>query len=596
MSFSLNLRSLNPRNLPKIHSRSAATSLLTASLLTASLLVASLLIASLPTGTAQAASPEAIYGENAMIASRSTLASAAGIEIMKNGGNAVDGAVATAFALAVTWPSAGNIGGGGFAVVRLENGKVITLDFREIAPAAAHRDMYLDEDGNDIPELSRASHLASGVPGSVDGLLALLNSFGTKSRKEVMAPAIRLARKGFPLTWTMARAFDRQQENMGKYPASVAKFTNNGKPYKPGDLWVQKDLADTLKRISSKGRAGFYQGKTADLIVAEMQRGGGIITHEDLKGYRSVWREPIRGIYREFEIYGMPPPSSGGVMIQQMLNMLEPFDIKAKGFGSAELVHLMVEAERRAFADRAVHLGDPDFVDVPSKMLIDPEYARERFADFNPRKATDSNAIGAGSWPPEGMETTHFSVMDKSGMMVAITTTLNSSYGSKIVVTGGGFLLNNEMDDFSAKPNTANQFQLLGSEANAIAPGKRMLSSMTPTLVLKGGEPFLITGSPGGATIITTTLQVILNVLDHEMSLEDAVSLPRFHHQWKPNLIFTEPWVFSPDTREQLKRKGHSFRPTSYGRGMGDANSVMYKDGLLHGVKDPRGDGQAVGY
>ena len=541
-----------------------------------------------------AASRVPVYGENAMIASRSELASAAGIEIMKDGGNAIDGAVATAFALAVTWPSAGNIGGGGFAVVRLEDGMVVTLDFRETAPAAAHRDMYLDEDGNEVPEWSRASHLASGVPGSVDGLLTLLEEYGTMSRKEVMAPAIRLASKGFPLTWTMARTFERQQKNMGKYPASVASFTKKGEAYQPGDLWVQKDLASTLRRISSKGRAGFYEGKTADLIVAEMQRGNGIITHEDLQSYTSVWREPIKGTYRGYEIYGMPPPSSGGVLVQQMLNMLEPYDIKAMGWGSAKLVHLMVEAERRAFADRAVHLGDSDFVEVPIKMLTDPAYAKSRFADFDPKQATDSNSIGAGSWPPESMETTHFSVMDKSGMMVAITTTLNSAYGSKIVVTGAGFLLNNEMDDFSAKPNTENQFQLLGGEANAISPGKRMLSSMTPTLVLKDGEPYLITGSPGGATIITTTLQVILNVLDHEMKLEDAVSLPRFHHQWKPNVIVAEPFVFSPDTMTMLKQKGHSFRETTYR--LGDANSILYKDGLFHGVKDPRGDGLAVGY
>ncbi len=556
-------------------------------------MVAVLLLAA--SSLAGAASPEAVYGENGMVASRSTLASAAGIEIMKQGGNAIDGAVATAFALAVTYPSAGNIGGGGFVVVRLPDGEVFTQDHRETAPAASTRDMYLDEDGNEIKGLSRASHLASGVPGSVDGLLLLLERYGTMSRKEVMAPAIKLAMKGFPLSWSMARSFERQQEAMSKYPASVEVFTNNGELYKPGDLWVQKDLGRTLKRISKNGRAGFYEGETADLIVAEMKRGGGIISHDDLKNYKSVWRDPIKGTYRGYDIYGMAPPSSGGVLIQQILHMLEPYDIKSMGWGSAELIHLMIEAERRAFADRAEHLGDPDYVDVPVAMLTDREYAKARFADFDPTKASNSDDIGAGSWPAESRETTHFSVMGADGTMVSFTTTLNSGYGNKIVIPGTGILMNNEMDDFSIKPNTENQFQLIGREANAIAPGKRMLSSMSPTLVIKDDKPVLITGSPGGPTIITTTLQVMLNVLDHDMNLGDAVSLPRFHHQWKPNMILMEPYVFSPDTKQKLEDMGHTgFRPTRFR--LGDANSILYKDGLMHGMKDPRGDGIAVGF
>ena len=541
------------------------------------------------------ASPEAVYGKNGMVASRSTLASQVGVDIMKQGGNAVDAAVATAFALAVTYPSAGNIGGGGFVVIRLPSGEVVTQDHRETAPAAAHRDMYLDDDGNEIPGLSRASHLASGVPGSVDGLLLLLERYGELSRQEVIAPAIQLAKEGFPLSWSMARAFKRQLPSMAAYPASMAKFTKDGEPYEPGDLWVQKDLARTLERISKQGRKGFYEGKTADLLVAEMAKHGGIITHEDLQGYKTVWRKPVRGSYRGYDIYGMGPPSSGGVLLQQMLNMLEPYDLKSMGYGSSQLVHLMIEAERRAFADRAEHLGDPDFVDVPMAMLTDKRYARQRFADFDPAKASISADIGAGHWPAESYETTHFSAMDGNGTMVAFTTTLNSSYGSKIVIPGTGILMNNEMDDFSIKPNTENQFQLIGTTANAIAPHKRMLSSMSPTIVVKDGKPVLITGSPGGPTIITTSLQVILNVLDHGMALGDAVSLPRFHHQWKPDAIFMEPYAFSPDTLANLRRLGHKeIRPARFP--LGDANSIYVAEGLMHGVKDPRGDGVAVGY
>ena len=532
-----------------------------------------------------------------MVASRSTLASSAGIEVMRLGGNAVDGAVATAFALAVTYPSAGNIGGGGFAVVRLEDGRVVSLDHRERAPETAHRDMYLDDEGTIIAGLSTRSHLAAGVPGSVDGLLTLLETYGKLPRKVVMAPAIKLASKGFPLTWGLARQFNRVLEAMTAYPASIAKFSRDGATYSAGDIWVQPDLAATLKLISARGRDGFYSGKVAALIVAEMERGGGIISLADLAGYRSVWREPVHGTYRGYDVWGMAPPSSGGVLVQQMLNMLEPMDLASLGWGSAAVIHRMVEAERRAYADRAEHLGDPDFYDVPMAMLIDKSYARQRFADFDPENASDSDSINAGNWPEESLETTHFSVMDAAGMMVALTTTLNSAYGNKIVVPGTGILLNNEMDDFSIKPNSMNQFNLIGREANAIAPGKRMLSSMSPTLVTKDNKPVLITGSPGGSTIITTTLQVIVNVIDHGMTLEDAVSLPRFHHQWQPNAIMHDKYAFSPDTLARLNALGHhDFRPSPYGRGIGDANSILFRDGLIHGIKDPRGDGIAVGW
>lgn len=544
-----------------------------------------------------AASTEAVYGDQGMIASRSTLASEAGIEIMKQGGNAVDGAVATAFALAVTYPSAGNIGGGGFALIHFPDGKVLSLDHRETAPAAAHRDMYLDEAGEVIKGLSRNTLLATGVPGSVDGLLRMLEDYGSLSREVVMAPAVQMAEQGFVVDEYLARHISTFGKALKENPAAAKKFSVDGETIKAGDLWQQPDLAKTLKLISAKGRDGFYAGEVADLIIAEMQRDGGMITHEDLAGYRSIWRDPVKTTYRGHDVWTMGPPSSA-LLVLQMLNMLEPYDVSSMGWGSSELIHLMIEAERRAYADRAEHLGDADFFDVPVSMLLDKAYAKKRFADFDPGKASDSELISAGVKPrPESMQTTHFSVMDGSGLAVAFTTTLNSPYGNKIVVPGTGILLNNEMDDFSVKPETANQFDLIGRTANAIEPGKRMLSSMSPTIVSKEGQALLVTGSPGGSTIITTTLQVIMNIVDHGMSLEDAVSLPRFHHQWKPDRIIFENYVFSPDTRRALERLGHaSFVNFPYFRGIGDANSVLYRDGRLHGVKDPRAEGVAVGF
>lgn len=543
-----------------------------------------------------AASPEAIYGKTGIVTSRSALASAAGLEIMKAGGNAVDGAVATAFTLAVTYPSAGNLGGGGFAVVRLADGKVVTLDHRETAPASASRDMYLDPEGNIIKKLSTASHKATGTPGSVDGLITLLETYGSLSIKQVIAPAIRLAEKGFPLSHDLARQFNKVLKKMEQYPESFKTFSKKGAPYEEGDIWRQPELAKTLGRIADSGRDGFYKGKTADLIVAEMQRGNGEITLHDLANYKSVWRNPVKGTYRGYDIYGMGPPSSGGALVIQMLNMMETYDVSAMGFGSAKVIHLMVEAERRAYADRAEHLGDPDYYDVPIAKLTNKSYAAQRFSDFNSDKASKSENIGAGYWPEESPETTHLSVY-KEGVMVALTTTLNSDYGNKIIVQDAGFLLNNEMDDFSIKENSPNQFNVIGREANSIAPGKRMLSSMSPTLVLKDGKPFLITGSPGGSTIITTALQVIVNVIDHGMSIEDAVSLPRFHHQWQPDRIIYGKYGISPDTLEVLKKMGHiEFKEASRARGIGDANSIMITDSVISGIKDPRNEGAALAY
>ena len=534
-------------------------------------------------------------GQSGGVASRSPVATGVGLGVMQLGGNAIDAAVAMGFALAVTHPSAGNLGGGGFMVIHLANGDLVANDHREKAPGDAHRDMFLDEQGEVVAGLSTASHLAVGVPGTVDGLLAVVARYGTLTRQEVIAPALALARDGVPLPADIAAQFRSNREAFARYPASLAKFTRaDGSAYQAGDLFRQPDLAATLERIAEHGRAGFYDGATAELIVAEMARGGGLISRRDLAEYRSVWREPVLGTYRGFQIVSMPPPSSGGVLLIEMLNMLEPHDLAGLGRGSTEVVHLMVEAQRRAYADRAEHLGDTDFYAVPQATLVAKDYARRRFADFNPTAASQSDEVGAGRWPEESPETTHVSVMDSAGNAVAYTTTLNLGYGSKIVATGAGFLLNNEMDDFSSKPNTANSFGLIGGEANAISPGKRMLSSMTPTIVLKDGEAVLVTGSPGGSTIITTVLQVVVNVLDHGMDVATAVAAPRFHHQWLPNRIRHEPGAIAPATRAALGSMGHvDFSETP---GMGDANSVMRLGEEFIAASDPRNAGGAAGY
>ncbi|MEE4282570.1 MAG: gamma-glutamyltransferase [Pseudomonadales bacterium] len=545
-----------------------------------------------------AATGAPVFSEKGMVASRSEWASQVGADIMAAGGNAIDAAVATGFALAVTYPSAGNLGGGGFMVIHLADGTVVTNDHRERAPLAATKDMFLDEQGEVIKGLSTASHLAVGVPGSVDGLLAVLEKYGSMTRAEVIEPAIRLARKGIRLDQDLAGSFTRRQKDFARYPASMAVFGNDGEPWRVGEVFKQSDLADTLERIKKHGREGFYAGKTADLLVAEMQANGGLITHEDLKSYRSVWREPVRGTYRGHDIVSMPPPSSGGVLVVQMLNMLESQDIKGNGFGSAASIHAMIEAERRAYADRAEYLGDPDFYPVPVKTLTSKSYAAQRFADFNPKQASLSSDIGAGVILVESPETTHASFIDAAGNAVAYTTTLNLSYGAKMVAAGTGVLLNNEMDDFSAKEDTPNFYGLLGRRANAIEPGKRMLSSMTPTIVLKDGKPLLVTGSPGGSTIITTTLQVILNVVDHGMDVADAVGSPRFHHQWQPPRVVVEQRGFSPDTQSLLEAMGHTELvpiPSFLGRGIGDANSVMMDEKGLYGAADPRNAGAAIG-
>ncbi len=541
---------------------------------------------------------ETVFSKKGVVASRSSLASAVGAKIMEQGGNAIDAAVASGFALAVTYPSAGNLGGGGFMVIRLADGQIITNDHREKAPLSATKDMYLDGNKEIIKGLSTRSHLASGVPGTVAGLIDVLEKFGTMPLAKVIQPAIDLAKDGFILPEDIARQLESRTKDFSPYRASMEVFTKAGEPYKSGELFLQTDLSRTLMRIRQLGKKGFYEGETAELIVQEMKRGGGLISKEDLLAYESVWREPIWGTYRGFEIASMPPPSSGGVLLVQMLNMLENFDIAGLGFGAPETAHAMIEAQRRAYADRSEYLGDSDFYPVPIEKLIDKDYAKERFNDFEVGKAGFSEATGPGLLAKESLETAHLSIIDDLGNAVAYTTTLNLSYGSKIVVDGAGFLLNNEMDDFSAKENEPNWFGLVGRKANAIEPEKRMLSSMTPTIVLKDGEPFLVTGSPGGSTIITTTLQVILNVIDHGMNLSDAVASPRFHHQWRPDRVIHEETAFTTQTKNELLQMGHrnvNIHPGYYGGGIGDANSAMkLPDGYV-GVSDPRNAGGAKG-
>ncbi len=537
--------------------------------------------------------PEAEFSNGGMVASRSKIASAVGADILARGGNAVDATVAVGFALAVTYPSAGNVGGGGFLVIRMSDGTVATNDHREKAPLAATRDMYLDEEGNVVPDRSTHSHLAVGVPGTVAGLLDALEKFGTMSRAQVLAPAIQLARRGFALDLDLARSFERRLPQFAQYEASAAVFSKDGDPYARGDRFRQKDLAAVLSRVKKHGKDGFYQGKTADLIVAEMQRGGGLISHEDLTQYQSVWRDPILGSYRGHDIISMPPPSSGGVLVVQMLNMLESVDVGAMGYGSAELVHHIIEAERRAYADRAEHLGDPDFYPVPIQQLVSKAYATERFADFNPAQASRSAAIGPGQWPLESPDTTHASVIDKDGNAVSYTTTLNLSYGSKIVAAGTGILLNNEMDDFSVAPGIANAFGLLGAEANSVAARKRPLSSMSPTLVMKDGKPIMTVGAAGGPKIISQSLLAVLRVIEMDMSVEEALQAPRFHHQWSPDRLLIENSM-SKELESGLTKMGHK---TFRSRTVGVSQAIgLDKSGRFVGAHDPRVPGKAAGH
>ena len=534
-------------------------------------------------------------GSRGMVATDEELATRVGVDLLRSGGNAIDAAVATAFALAVTLPSAGNIGGGGFIVARMPDGTTAALDFREAAPGAATRDMYLDEQGEPT-NASLIGHLASGVPGSVAGLWEAHRRFGSRPWAELVAPAIRLAGDGFVVREGLARAIAGQARRFREFEGSAALFLPGGEPLQAGTVWRNPDLAAVLTRIAERGPAGFYEGETADLIVAEMQRGGGIITHEDLRSYRAKWREPVEFTYGGHRVISMPPPSSGGITIAQIAGMLEPYRLGSLGWHSADAVHLTGEAMKRAFADRNHYLGDPDFVNIPRAMLLSDAHAEERRASIRLDRATPSGEVTPGLGADrEGTHTTHFSVVDGQGGAVALTTTINTGYGSRVVVAGAGFLLNNEMDDFAAKPGSPNGYGLVQGESNAIQPGKRMLSSMTPTIVLGAdGQPVLVTGASGGPRIISAVWQIVSNVVDYGMDANAAVSAPRVHHQHLPDLLSLESDGFPPEVVEALRARGHELRT---GGGVGVGASIVRRAGAWHGMADPRASaGFALGY
>ena len=532
---------------------------------------------------------------NGAVASAHPLASKAGVEIMKQGGNAVDAAIATQLALAVVYPGAGNLGGGGFFVAKLSNGKEVAIDYREKAPEKGSKNMYLDANGNAMNDKSMNGHLASGVPGTVAGLFAS-HKYGKLAFEKLIAPAIELAEKGFVITAAEARSLNGLQSALKKYNSVMPVFIRD-KPWQAGDTLIQKDLANTLKRIRDKGQAGFYEGETAKLIVEEMKRGGGIISYDDLKNYQAKNREPHVFIYKGYKIIGMPMPSSGGLLLHQMMKMIENKNIASMGFQSAGAVHLMTEVERRAFADRGRYMGDADFYKVPVAQLSSDKYLEDRMKNFSTQKASSSSDIAHGIVPGyESDETTHLSVADKDGNVVAVTTTLNNGYGSRTVVGGAGFFLNDEMDDFSIKPGVPNMYGAIGGIANSIEPGKRMLSSMTPTLVLKDDKPFLVVGTPGGTTIPTSVFQTLVNILEYNMTTEDAVWKPKFHHQWLPDTLYLEKG-FSENVKLKLESMGH---PTKQRGGIGrtEVIKLTYVNGKMkiEAVADTRGDDAAEGW
>lgn len=534
---------------------------------------------------------------NGIVTSADELASAAGLEILENGGNAIDAAVAVQFALAVTLPRAGNIGGGGFMVIHTADGTVNTLDFREKAPARASRDMYLDDDGEYIRDLSKVGGLASGVPGTVDGMITALERYGTFALELVLEPAIRLAEQGYSLSHSQAASLNRAAGRLKQFEGSKQIFIKpDGSPWEKGDLFVQNDLAETLKRIARHGRRGFYSGLTARMISDEMQRSGGIITMRDLRDYKSIWRNPVEARFNGYDLFMMPPPSSGGIVIKQVLEMLTELNIDTYGFNSAGYVHRLSEALRRSFADRNYWLGDPNFAEIPGSGLTDPEYLKERISDFDPNRATPSSEISHGEFnlSAESDETTHFNVADGSGNVVAVNTTLNGSFGSYVTVSGAGFLMNNEMDDFSAKPGEPNMFGLIGAEANAVEPGKRMLSSMSPTIALKDGKPVFAGGGAGGPRIISATLQNFLNVALFDMNARQAMTAPRIHHQWLPDKLYVESLYFSDDTIRLLREMGHNVEKIG---NIALTHFILFtQDGKMQGASDTRGDGRVKGY
>jgi gamma-glutamyltranspeptidase/glutathione hydrolase len=532
------------------------------------------------------------YFTNGMVSSADEYASHVGIEILKKGGNAIDAAVGVGFALAVTYPGAGNIGGGGFMLIHTKDGKNISIDYREKAPISAFKNMYLDSNGNVVDGLSTTGHLAGGVPGSVAGLLYALEHYGTMSRQEVMKYAIDLAENGFKIHKRFAENLNSQQKAFSQFPSTMEIF---GGHFKEAQLLIQKDLAATLRRISEQGKDGFYKGETAEFITEEMRKGYGIVTKADLESYEAKERIPLVGSYRGYEIISMPPPSSGGICLLYLLNCLENYDLKSLLYNSPAKVNLMVEAMRRVYADRSQYMGDPDFVQVPVDVLISKNYAKERMSGYEINVAGNSKAIQPGNiTKKESKETTHYCVVDKEGNLVSTTTTINDNFGSKLVIKGAGFFWNNEMDDFVSKPGAPNMYGLVGSDANAIAPQKRMLSSMTPTIILKDNKPFMVVGSPGGGRIITSVLQTIINVIDFNMSIKDAIDAPRFHHQWLPDEIQIEKDVFDSSMRSSLKTMGYSLKEIpEFGR----VEGILFKeDGSFTGHTDRRGYGKAIGF
>ena len=563
-----------------------------------------------PDSTARSVAPRPVpeYAENGMVVSAKKRASQAGVSMLEKGGNAVDAAVATGFALAVVHPFAGNIGGGGFMVIRQPDGSVTTIDHREDAPSGATQEVYLDEEGNAVRQRSRRGYLASGVPGTVAGLLKALDDHGTLDRATVMAPAIRLAEEGFPLPHSLAEDLNDRYETFAEFPVTKTYFTKGSASaeYETGERFVQTDLAQTLKRIRDRGASEFYEGKTASLIAEQFQSNGGLIDEQDLAEYEAVEREPVTATYRGYEVHSMGPPSSGGVAIAQLLNAAEMKDIDRMGFNSSTTAHYLGEAMRRVFADRAKWLGDPDHVQVPTEGLIQKDYMRERMATFDSTRITPTDSVRAGEpmLAGESMETSHYSVADSSGMAVSVTTTLNSGYGSKVMIDEAGFFMNNEMNDFVLKPGVPNQFGLSGTERNLVAPDRRMVSSMSPTIVENpDGELFLVIGAPGGSTIITTTFQVIMNVIDHGMNVEQAVTARRIHHQWKPRHLSYERYGLSKDAVRNLEDRGWSVVEGVFGGipQWGRAQGLRVKhpsdhERVFYGGSDPRADGAAVGF
>jgi gamma-glutamyltranspeptidase/glutathione hydrolase len=530
-----------------------------------------------------------------MVVSASELATKVGVEILKKGGNAIDAAVGVGFALAVTFPAAGNIGGGGFMVIHLADGTNTSIDFRETAPSAASEKMYLDKEGNYIPNSSQEGWLSSGVPGTVAGLAYVIKKYGTMKLRDVIQPAIDLAEKGFVLVKKTAGMLNSDFESFSLIKSSAKIFTNKGEKYKEGDLFVQSDLAATLKIIRDKGAGEFYNGSIADKFIEQSKLNGGIFTKDDLRNYRAIERKPVTGTYRGYEIISMPPPSSGGVCLIEALNVIENFSLLKNNHNEADYLFRFVETMKRIYADRSELLGDPDFYKVPVGFLTSKGYAKKIANSIGDTAVPSSKIKAVSPTKNESKETTHYSIVDRAGNAVSTTYTLNGSFGNKIVVDGLGFLLNNQMDDFSAKPGLPNQYGLIGSKANSIQPNKRMLSSMTPTIVLKDGFPFLIVGSPGGSTIITCVLQVIINVIDFNMNIFDAIEKPRIHHQWYPDKIDYEEGALSLGIQSDIEKKGEKFsKIESLGRVEGILIDPVSK--IINGASDPRGSGKAEGF